>query len=598
MLYFKNAKEKKLYEGIMKKADADYDDDVKMMREWRGENGYHSQLVNQYVHSTNASLGYAYELMNCGREGDVERAVQILYKVVPLQDTNPDNDTYGIWSYFVEESLDEMAPPDWNWADFCGKRLIQIYVEFGDSLPCDLKQMIREAIIHACNSIIRRNMGPHYTNISIMGTLVTLAAGENLREAYLVKYAKERLKKLYEFNIGHGCYQEYNSPSYTWVVIDDIASMVCYIKDEECLKLFADLNDLAWRCIAEHYHFKTRQWAGPHARFYAMLEDDQLLMRIQRSLGYQINLVDLEKEGLASQLPLGFFSFDSVCPAQFKKYFVTPNSDADIDAVYVRSEEREKNEIAVCRQAEAYTLGSFYKSTFWNQRRNHLSYFGTQEQPVYCSMKCLHDGYDYSSGLIVTAQKGMRTVSVIGFGTNGGDTHCNLDMVKDATIQASDVRIRFEIGGAVDTVDLEQTDDRTFLMRMEDALLRVQFPYARYGEEPVHFQITEENGHANETGGHKEVHDIKCIDVVLYSGEKKAHCFTDMAECCCAVSFEIVPNNGQFHAEAEAIVCDGRLRISQDGLAAEAPAAACRLEDFVQNARAYRDGREYQDIYL
>ena len=57
-------------------------------------------------------------------------------------------------------------------------------------------------------------------------------------------------------------------------------------------------------------------------------------------------------------------------------------------------------------------------------------------------------------------------------------------------------------------------------------------------------------------------------------------------------------NNGQFHAEAAAIVCDGRLRISQDGLAAEAPAAACRLEDFVQNARAYRDGREYQDIYL
>ena len=78
MLYFKNEKEKKLYEGIMKKADADYDDDVKMLREWRGENGYHSQLVNQYVHSTNASLGYAYELMNCGREGDVERAVQIL----------------------------------------------------------------------------------------------------------------------------------------------------------------------------------------------------------------------------------------------------------------------------------------------------------------------------------------------------------------------------------------------------------------------------------------------------------------------------------------------------------------------------------------
>lgn len=598
MLYFKNEQEKKLYEGIMELADAGFDDAVKMPRQWRGENGYHSQLVNQYVHSTHAALEYAYELMNRGRKEDIVRALEILDQVVPLQDRNPDHDTYGLWSYFAEEPLEEMAPPDWNWADFCGKRLVQIYAEFAEYLPDRQKQMVREAIIHACNSIIRRNMGPHYTNISIMGTLVTMAAGENLGEDYLVEYAKKRLKNLHAFNMGHGCYQEYNSPSYTWVVIDDIASMVRYIRDEESLKMFADLNDLAWRCIAEHYHFKTKQWAGPHARFYAMLEDDQLLMRIQRSLGYQISLVDLDKEGLAERLPLGFFSFDSICPAQYEKYFITPNTDTAVDAVYVRSDVREKNEIAVCRQSENYTLGTFYKSIFWNQKRNHLSYFGTEKAPVYCGLKCLHDGYDYSSGVIVTAQKGMRTLSAAGFGTDGGDTHCNLDLVKNATIWADDIRLRFEIGGAADTVDLVQTDERTFLIKMADASVRVQFPYAKFGNETVRFQITEKKGYANCTGEHRHISDVKCIDAVLYSGEKRAHCFTAMEECCCAVSFEIVPPGGQFHKPANAFVEDGMLKISQDDLAVQAPAAACRMEEFVQKAGAWRDGKEYQDIYL
>ena len=597
MLYFKNEQEKRLYEGIMEKADACFDREVMMPREWRGENGYHSCLVNQYVHSTNASFLYAYELMNRGREEDCRCAEEILRRVLPLQDTDPEHDTYGIWSYFLEESLDEMNPPDWNWADFCGKRLLQIYVEFGHLLSEEVREMVRSAVIHACNSIIRRNMGPHYTNISIMGTLVTMAAGENLKEERLMDYAKERLKKLYDFNMGHGCYQEYNSPSYTWVVIDDIASMIGLIHDEESVRMFKDLNDLAWRCIAEHFHYKTKQWAGPHARFYAMLEDDQLLMRIQRSLNYRIRLLDLEKEGLAEHLPLGFFSFDCVCPKEFERYFVTPNEEASVDAMFVQDEKAENREIAVCFQSEDYTLGTFYRSIFWNQRRNHISYFGTEEAPVYCGLKCLHDGYDYSSGLIVTAQDGARTVSAIGFGTNGGDTHCGLDLVKDATISAEDIRVRFEIGGAVDSVQLEQTDERTFLLKAAGLTLRIRFPYAAFGREKVYFRITEEKEHVNETGGHKDVFCAKCIDAVLYSGERKRICFTELEECCCAVSFEIVPKGGEFRPAAEAGVENGMLTVKQDGLAVQALAAACTMEGFRQQARAWRDGKEYLEIY-
>ncbi|WP_441988693.1 hypothetical protein [Paenibacillus sp. 2RAB27] len=85
------------------------------------------------------------------------------------QDKDSSRATYGIWPYNYEESLDEMDRPDWNMADFQGKKLVLILKNYAESLPVALVELIREAIYHACQAIIRRNVGPHYTNIAIMG---------------------------------------------------------------------------------------------------------------------------------------------------------------------------------------------------------------------------------------------------------------------------------------------------------------------------------------------------------------------------------------------------------------------------------------------
>lgn len=597
MIQYKNQQEKLLNEKIMARMDALYDEKEKMITQYRGEHGYHSTLVNQWVHSTRDSLAYAYERMNRDGEGDFEEAEAILKRVVPLQDINAANDTYGIWSYYMEEPLEKMAPPDWNWADFCGKVLIQILMDYGGRLTDELQQMLRQSVIHCCNSIMRRDMGPHYTNISIMGTLVTMAAGEAFGLENLTSYAGRRLDTLYEFNMGHGAFQEYNSPSYTWVVIDDLAAMTPYIKNEESLRKFRDINDLAWKCIAEHYHYKTKQWAGPHSRFYAMLEDMELQMRIQRALDYRIMLVPLEAEGLAERLPMGFFSSAGVCPDRYIRYFTEPTKENEVDAVYAYGNNPSEREIAVCRQKEAYNLGTFYKNTFWNQRRSHISYYGTEEKPVYCSMKCLHDFYDYSSGLVVTAQDGMRAVSAVSFGTDGGDTHCSLDLIRDASIHASDLRIRFEIGGAVDTVRAVEESEGRFRIETEGEQIRIEFPYAEFGKYPVSFALVEEREHVNETGDHKTSGAVIGIDAVLYHGEPAMIHFKELERCCCGVSFEIVPKGESFAEPAAAGVENGYLWVEQGNLKVTAPASACTIAQFQKEARAYRDEKEYLEIY-
>ena len=163
MISFINEEEKRLNGQIMARMDSFYDKKEKMIVQYRGEHGYHSTLVNQWAHSNLESFRYAYELMNRDEKGDFEEGEAILRRVIPLQDTDPSRSTYGIWSYYMEEPLDKMAPPDWNWADFCGKVLLQVLMDYGDRLSVDLKEMVKNSLHHCCNSIMRRDLGPHYT---------------------------------------------------------------------------------------------------------------------------------------------------------------------------------------------------------------------------------------------------------------------------------------------------------------------------------------------------------------------------------------------------------------------------------------------------
>ena len=392
MLYFKNEQEKELFFEVMARMDRSYDPDKRALSSWRGENGYHSTLVNQTVHSTRDSLTYAYELLNRDAAGDRERSADILWHIVPLQDTNPENKTYGIWSYYIEEPLTQMSPPDWNWADFCGKELLRILLEHSEKLSADLIELLRGALYNACCSIRIRNMHPGYTNISVMGTYVTLVGGSYLGDESLVSYALDRLKTLYKYNVGKGSFDEYNSPTYTFTLVEDLACMMKTVTNPDALRMVRELNSLAWKTIAEHYHFKTKQWAGPHARAYTMLQTKSLQLKIQRALDYEISLVDLAEDGISNLIPMSFFSIDYSCPDEFVPYFTHSAGEVSVNKRVTNSE------IAVSYMTDNYTIGNFWRSTFWNQRRNMLCYFGDESKPCYCALRLLHDNFDYSSG--------------------------------------------------------------------------------------------------------------------------------------------------------------------------------------------------------
>jgi hypothetical protein len=423
--------------------DAQYDEKEQMLQSPYSSPGYHTTLTGGMVHSTRGSLDYAVALLDSGEPERLKRAEAVLRRVIALQDQDPNSRTYGIWSWFLEEPLDKMSPPDWNWADFCGTQLLQVAIDHGDRLPPDLKQKVQDSILHAARSIQRRDVQPGYTNIALMGTYVTLVAGERLNVMALRDYGRQRLRRFWEYTLTKGSFSEYNSPTYTCVAIEEISRMLQHVRDEESRPVLEKLNNFAWLHMARRFHSPTRQWAGPHSRCYSTLLPASTLGFIQRATDGRIELVpedDAWQSIDAQRIALR-------CPKDLDRHFTQLyTARMEIEA-FVQNERTEHDVVGRTYLHPDFALGSINIGDFWNQRRPLIAYWKTAAGVAALRPRLLHDNYDYSSASLFTIQDGTDILVAVTFATDRGDTHISLDKIKDATIRAGDLRLRLQFEG-------------------------------------------------------------------------------------------------------------------------------------------------------
>lgn len=98
-------------------------------------NHYHTNLIDTHVHAFRSAAGYALELLDSNLPENTERSIAVLENLLRHQDQDSTRKTYGIWPYYLEEPLDQMPVPDWNWADFIGSNLIEITLAHQHKLP-------------------------------------------------------------------------------------------------------------------------------------------------------------------------------------------------------------------------------------------------------------------------------------------------------------------------------------------------------------------------------------------------------------------------------------------------------------------------------
>lgn len=460
---------------------------------------YHTALkpdTHPTVHPLLGGTVYAYQLLQAGDEASAGQAADILRGVLAHQDRDPSRDTYGIWPYFQEESLNEMDRPDWNMADFHGKLLCQILKRRASLLPEPLVAEIRRAIHHACRAIIKRDVGPGYTNIAIMGAFVTLAGGELLGDEEIRRYGLARLERFYRYTMEIGTFSEYNSPCYTPIAIRELHAILTDSATPEAREFARELTDLAWRMTAMHYHAPTAAWGGPHSRTY-----DSLLRPDERRFLAEAMLDETFEYG------------DNIrCPRPYRSLFRTSEERYFAERTLL-AEETGYQIHAATYQDETLTLGTFSQGVMWNQRRNLLAYVDAGGRAVYVQLQFLMDGRDFCSAHFAGAQD--RTRALFGFRllTDNGAWHSDLDQIH-GKCRARDLRIRLKVGGDAEGLETPAPGaDRSFLLLLGGRKLAVRPIFERFDEGA----LAAESGRGEDGSLH--------LDYVVYSGEERAFDF-------------------------------------------------------------------------
>lgn len=528
---------------------ARYDPAAKMLREPFYSPGYHTTLKGVEVHPTRSSLDYAVALLDTGDETLRRRAEDILRRVIALQDQDPASKTYGIWPWFLEEPLAKMSPPDWNWADFCGVQLLQVARDHRERLVPDLAAQVDAAIRHAARSIQRRNVGPDYTNIAIMGTYVTLVAAELYGWDDLRSYALDRLRRFYDYTRQHGAFTEYNSPTYSITALSELGRMRLHVKDAKDRDLVEELYRMAWEDIALHFHPPTRQWAGPHSRCYSTLVSRSTLAVIQGATEGRVDLDADEPSIFEQRLPLP-------CPRQLEHYFATLHEPREVVKTYLKAE---PPVVGTTHLEPAFALGSANRSEFWNQRRALVAYWGSAAAPSYLHLRFLRDGYDFADAQFFSAQRGGDVLAAVNFGTDGGNTHIGLDRIRNGVFRARSLRLRFEFGGGAGSAQLALPAKFNEPSRLVfgDVQIQLVVAHAVFGGEKPRWESGNQNGTA-------------WLDVVIYEGVEREFRLGEVQEAAIGLALRISKTGAAAPAVTSA-VHDSRLALKWDSLRVSVP---------------------------
>jgi len=418
------------------------------------EYSYQSNLRNQTVHPTRTSMEYALYLLESKEKRRTETAVEILARMEALQEKDPSSKWFGLWGWYVEEPPARMPAADFNWADFNGALLLCMIFRHRERLSPVVIQQISRMIGRCCVSIRKRNVSMGYTNIACMGTFVTLAGSEVLQDAELHTYAVERLGRFAAAIDETGSFAEYNSPTYTKVLVQNLTRMLMFVKDPQALALARRIHERAWLHIAKHWHLPTRQIAAPMSRCY--FNDLGLQIWIQKALNNE--LVFMDKEAISQGPPHENEDVALVayrCPDNLKPYFTTvgdPRMHREIFLVGSPADSTHANALldveGTSYLTPAFCIGSANRSDFWIQRRPLMAYWGPAQHPVRClQIKVIKDDYDFSSGLFYSVQNNGAVLGQVRFRSDGGDRHISLDPIRDEKFQLSRmvVQLSFDV---------------------------------------------------------------------------------------------------------------------------------------------------------
>jgi hypothetical protein len=219
---------------------------------------------NGVYHESRRGARLAAQLVANGTDPDLELAERVLDAVLACQERHPEDPHHGNFLWMAEDQVVE----DLNAVEFNLESLIPMMKRHAQRLPGAMQARVLDAIRLGLSEIERLDVLVAYSNIAVLDIVNTVLGGELLEDPRIAGRGYRKLVEWMAFTDRHGIPFEYNSPTYTPVVI-------------RALKLLADLTEHGATRVrartaaarlglsaALHLHPGTGRWAGPHSRAY------------------------------------------------------------------------------------------------------------------------------------------------------------------------------------------------------------------------------------------------------------------------------------------------------------------------------------------
>ncbi len=219
---------------------------------------------NGIFHESRAGAGLAARLVANGAPEDLALAEKVLEAVLKSQERRADDPHYGNFLWMIEDEV----VFDLNAVEFNLEHLIPMMIRHSGRLQEGLRARILEAIRLGLDEIRRLDVLVAYSNIAVLDILNTCLGGELLADPEIAGRGYRKLVEWMAFTDQNGIPFEYNSPTYTAVIIRALHILAGLVQDHETRVRARTAAARLGLSVGLHIHAGTGRWAGPHSRVY------------------------------------------------------------------------------------------------------------------------------------------------------------------------------------------------------------------------------------------------------------------------------------------------------------------------------------------
>ncbi len=215
-------------------------------------------------HEVRRSAQFAAELVAGGSKNDLSLSETVLSEVFACQEMNTDDPHCGNFRWMREDE----AVTDLNAVEFVMEAVIPMMLRYGERLAVATRDRASECIRAAVNEIIRLDVHVAYSNIAMLDILNSTLGGQYLDDEVAQEHGRRKLRAFIAFTSESGTQREFNSPTYTSVIIRAARTLTELCSHAPTRVRTRTMVGRIALGLLPRIHRTTGRWAGPHSRAY------------------------------------------------------------------------------------------------------------------------------------------------------------------------------------------------------------------------------------------------------------------------------------------------------------------------------------------